>query len=135
MNYYDEELQRLQQEMMEKERADAKLADLYIQQNELEKKAAEFRKIMEEEQEDVERLKRTNLTALFYRASGKMEEKLSKEEEEALAAVVKYDSAEKELQKKILHIMKNRHRGFRTARFNMRGCLRRKRKRSKNRAI
>ena len=28
MNYYDEELQRLQQEMMEKERADAKLADL-----------------------------------------------------------------------------------------------------------
>lgn len=98
MNYYDEELQRLQQEMMEKERADAKLADLYIQQNELEKKAAEFRKIMEEEQEDVERLKRTNLTALFYRASGKMEEKLSKEEEEALAAVVKYDSAEKELQ-------------------------------------
>ena len=82
MNYYDEELQRLQQEMMEKERADAKLADLYIQQNELEKKAAEFRKIMEEEQEDVERLKRTNLTALFYRASGKMEEKLSKEEED-----------------------------------------------------
>lgn len=97
MNYYDEELQRLQQEMMEKERADAKLADLYIQQNELEKKAAEFRKIMEEEQEDVERLKRTNLTALFYRASGKMEEKLSKEEEEAVAAVVKYDSAEREL--------------------------------------
>ncbi len=41
MNYYDEELQRLQQEMMEKERADVKLADLYIQQNELEKKAAE----------------------------------------------------------------------------------------------
>lgn len=97
MNYYDEELQRLQQEMMEKERADAKLADLYIQQNELEKKAAEFRKIMEEEQEDVERLKRTNLTALFYRASGKMEEKLSKEEEESVAAVVKYDSAEREL--------------------------------------
>lgn len=97
MNYYDEELQRIHQEMMEKERADAKLADLYIQQNELEKKVTEFRKIMEEEQEDVERLKRTNLTALFYRASGKMEEKLSKEEEEALAAVVKYDSAEREL--------------------------------------
>ena len=91
MNYYDEELQRLQQEMMEKERADAKLADLYIQQNELEKKAAEFRKIMEEEQEDVERLKRTNLTALFYRASGKMEEKLSKEEEEAEEDIAYYE--------------------------------------------
>lgn len=98
MNYYDEELQRLQQEMMEKERADAKLADLYIQQNELEKKAADLKKIMEDEQEDVDRLNRKSLTAFLYRASGKMEEKLSKEEEEALAAVVKYDSAEKELQ-------------------------------------
>ena len=98
MNYYDEELQRLQQEMMEKERADAKLADLYIQQNELEKKAADLKKIMEDEQEDVDRLNRKSLTAFLYRASGKMGEKLSKEEEEALAAVVKYDSAEKELQ-------------------------------------
>lgn len=98
MNYYDEELQRLQQEMMEKERADAKLADLYIQQNELEKKAADLKKIMEDEQEDVDRLNRKSLTAFLYRASGKMGEKLSKEEEEAFAAAVKYDAAAKELQ-------------------------------------
>lgn len=98
MNYYDEELQRLQQEMMEKERADAKLADLYNQQNELEKKAADLKKIMEDEQEDVDRLNRKSLTAFLYRASGKMGEKLSKEEEEAFAAAVKYDAATKELQ-------------------------------------
>lgn len=98
MNYYDEELQRLQQEMMEKERADAKLADLYNQQNELEKKAADLKKIMEDEQEDVDRLNRKSLTAFLYRASGKMGEKLSKEEEEAFAAAVKYDAAAKELQ-------------------------------------
>ena len=98
MNYYDEELQRLQQEMMEKERADAKLADLYIQQNELEKKAADLKKIMEDEQEDVDRLNRKSLTAFLYRASGKMGEKLSKEEKEAFAAAVKYDAAAKELQ-------------------------------------
>lgn len=98
MNYYDKELQRLQQEMMEKERADAKLADLYIQQNELEKKAADLKKIMEDEQEDVDRLNRKSLTAFLYRASGKMGEKLSKEEEEAFAAAVKYDAAAKELQ-------------------------------------
>lgn len=98
MNYYDEELQRLQQEMMEKERADAKLADLYIQQNELEKKAADLKKIMEDEQEDVDRLNRKSLTAFLYRASGKMGEKLSKEEEEAFAAAVKYDATAKELQ-------------------------------------
>nr|WP_294466192.1 hypothetical protein [uncultured Sellimonas sp.] len=98
MNYYDEELQRLQQEIMEKERADAKLADLYIQQNELEKNVEDLKKIMEEEQEDVDRLKRRGITALFYRAAGKMEEKLSKEEEEAFRAVVKYEAAKNELQ-------------------------------------
>ena len=31
MNYYDKELQRLQQEMMEKKRIHAKLSDLLIQ--------------------------------------------------------------------------------------------------------
>ncbi len=65
MNYYDEELQRLQQEMMEKERADVKLKDLYIQQNELEKKAANLKKIMEDEQEDVERLKPKKFYCVF----------------------------------------------------------------------
>ena len=38
MNYYDSELQRLQSEIMEKQRTDAKLSDLLLQQSDLEKK-------------------------------------------------------------------------------------------------
>ena len=38
MNYYDSELSRLQQEIIEKKRTDAKLSDLLIQQSDLEKR-------------------------------------------------------------------------------------------------
>ena len=41
MNYYDSELQRLQQEIMEKQRTDAKLSDLFLQQSDLEKRTEE----------------------------------------------------------------------------------------------
>ena len=46
----------------------------------------------------MDRLNRKSLTAFLYRASGKMGEKLSKEEKEAFAAAIKYDAAAKELQ-------------------------------------
>lgn len=98
MKYYTEELLSLQSQIMEKARTDAKLKDLYIQQQEMEKQTESLRKIMKDEQEDVDRLNRNSFTALFYKATGKMGEKLSKEEEEAFAAAVKYDTANRELQ-------------------------------------
>lgn len=98
MKYYTEELLSLQSQIMEKARTDAKLKDLYIQQQEMEKQTESLRKIMQDEQEDVDRLNRNSFTALFYKATGKMGEKLSKEEEEAFAAAVKYDTANRELQ-------------------------------------
>lgn len=97
MNYYDTELQRLQSELMEKKRTEAKLSDLLIQQAELKKRVSELQKIMRDEQEDVDRLNSRSLTALFYRMTGKIGEKMSKEEQEAYAAAVKYDAAESEL--------------------------------------
>lgn len=98
MNYYDSELQRLQSEIMEKQRTDAKLSDLFLQQSDLEKRTDELEKIMRKEQDDVDRLNARSLTAFFYRATGKMGEKLTKEEAEAYAAAVKYDAAKNELQ-------------------------------------
>ena len=98
MNYYDSELQRLQSEIMEKQRTDAKLSDLFLQQSDLEKRTDELEKIMRKEQDDVDRLNGRSLTAFFYRATGKMREKLTKEEAEAYAAAVKYDAAKNELQ-------------------------------------
>ena len=98
MNYYDSELQRLQSEIMEKQRTDAKLSDLFLQQSDLEKRTDELEKIMRKEQDDVDRLNGRSLTAFFYRATGKMGEKLTKEEAEAYAEAVKYDAAKNELQ-------------------------------------
>ena len=97
MKIYNEELQRLQAAMMEETRLEAKLAELMCQQKELVKKTNELHRSMRQEQEDVERLNSRNLTALYYRVTGKMGEKLSKEEQEAYAAAVRYDTAEKEL--------------------------------------
>ena len=80
MNYYDSELQRLQQEIMEKQRTDAKLSDLFLQQSDLEKRTEELQKTMQKEQGDVDRLNKRSITAFFYRTTGKMDEKLTKEE-------------------------------------------------------
>ena len=81
MNYYDKELQRLQQEMMEKKRIHAKLSDLLIQESDLEKRTQELEKILRREQKDVDRLTGKSLTAFFYKVVGQMEEKLTKEEQ------------------------------------------------------
>lgn len=97
-SYYDEDLHRLHQETLEKKGIEAMLSDLQIQKEELEKKSKDLEKLMNEEQEDVERLNKGSLTAFFYRVSGKLEEKLTKEEEEARAAAIKWEAAKASLQ-------------------------------------
>lgn len=97
MKYYTEELRILRNEIMEKERIKAKLEDLYIQQSELTNQSESLKKVMKEEQKDVDRLNKVTLSAFFYRATGKMDEKLTKEEGEAFAAAMKYESAEREI--------------------------------------
>lgn len=92
-NYDDEEIHRLQRDVMEKKKREAMLSDLLIQKEELEKKTVALKRSMDKEQEDVERLKASSLTAFYYRATGKLEEKLSQEEREVRAAAIKYDTA------------------------------------------
>lgn len=98
MNYYDSELQRMQKEIMEKKRLSAQLSDLLLQQAELEQKVTELGKVKQEEQEDVDRLQKGSLAVFFYKATGKIDEKLSKEQAEAYAAAVKYAAGERELE-------------------------------------
>ena len=71
MKVYNTELQRLQEEMMEEKRLEAKLAELKRQQEELAEKTDELRRIMKDEQEDVDRLNSRNLTAFYYKSSKK----------------------------------------------------------------
>ena len=70
MKYYDSDLQKLQQEVMEKERVEVKLKDLRAQKSELERKASELEKKKWEEQEDVDQLNGRSLKGLFYRVTG-----------------------------------------------------------------
>lgn len=49
------------------------------------------------EQKDVTRLEGRSLSAFFYNVVGKLDEKLTREREEAYAAAVKYDAAAREL--------------------------------------
>ena len=75
MKIYNTEFQRLQAAMMEETRLEAKLTELMRQHEELVKKTDELKQIMQHEQEDVERLNSRNLTAFYYRVTGKLGEK------------------------------------------------------------
>ena len=97
MAYYDEQLQLLQQQTMQKKRKESKLKELYTQHEVLSTRADELRKSKLDAQADVEHLEGRSLTAFFYAVIGKKDEKLNKEREEAYAARVKYDVIAREL--------------------------------------
>ena len=101
MNYYDSELQRMQKEIMEKKRLSAQLSDLLLQQAELEQKVTELGKVKQEEQEDVDRLQKGSLAVFFYKATGKIDEKLSKEQAEAQAKAAEQEKTIKQLRKEL----------------------------------
>ena len=94
---YNEQLQQLQEKVSQKKSLEVKLKEWQSQRSELDSKVRELKKIMWDEQADVDRLERTNLTSVFYALIGKKEDMLDKEKVEAYAAKVKYDTAAQEL--------------------------------------
>lgn len=97
MAIFDGQLQELHEKLSQKKSLEAKRKELETQKKELEAKVSELRTIMLNEQDDVTKLEGRSLTAFFYYVIGKMDEKLSKEREEAYAAAIKHDSAVSEL--------------------------------------
>lgn len=97
MNYYDEQLKQLQTQMAEKKRLEAVLTELRSQYKDLSVKVKELESKKLVEQADVEKLEGRSLAAFFYNVVGKMDEKLTKEKQEAYEASVKYDVACREL--------------------------------------
>ena len=92
-----ETLQRLAQQV-ERQRQLAVLAQSLNQQiSEVQRKADGLKADWKAEEADVEKLKKTGLTAIFYEIIGKKEEKLEKEQREALAAAARYQTAQAEL--------------------------------------
>ena len=91
------DLKGLQQQVAEKKRLEAKLQELYTQQEMLEAQTQTLERAKLNEQADVDRLEGRSLAAFFYNVVGKLDQKLDKERQEAYAAQVKYDAAAREL--------------------------------------
>lgn len=100
-----EQLQKLREQIGRKAHLTSMLDNLYVQEKEQKEKVEELRQEKEDEQKDVDRLEDRGLTALFYMtSSGKIDEKMTKEQKEAYAASVKYEAANQELKAIQYHI-------------------------------
>ena len=97
MKFYDEQLQKLQEQMARKRQLTSQVSELRSQQMTLSARVRELNRIRLQEQADVDQLEGRSLAAFFYHVIGKMDEQLTKEREEAYAAKVKYDAAAREL--------------------------------------
>ena len=98
MRNFDEELRELQQQAAMKNRLETILKELRIQKETLEARVEELSFQKDKEQLEVERLEKRSLANHFYHVVGKLDEKLTKEKQEAYEAAVKYDAAYYELQ-------------------------------------
>ena len=91
-------LLELQQKIASKHSLEAKLRELQDQKLEFGRKVISLRVALREEQADVEKLEGRSLANYFFQVVGKLDEKLTKERQEAYAAKVKLDAAERELE-------------------------------------
>lgn len=78
--------------------AGAQLAELERQRNERQQRVTETGAIYRREQDDVDRLEKGGLRAFFLELTGNMEERLTKERREAMAAKCQYDQAVSDLE-------------------------------------
>ncbi len=96
MNEKTKRLRELQEQKYRKVHLESLRADLTKQQRELSDKTVVLKAAMVNEQKDVDRLEKGGLVAMFYEMMGKKEQKLEKEQREAYAARLKYDTAVRE---------------------------------------
>lgn len=99
MILYNEQLRILYDMVCRKQHLEKMREELKEQKNVLSDNVNRLKEISRKEQADVDKLEGGSLAAFFYNVIGKMDEKLTKEREEAYAAAVKYDAAVKELEK------------------------------------
>ena len=90
-------LKELQQKIATRPALEAKLRELEAQKAEYDRKVVSLRVAFREEQADVEKLEGRSLANYFFQVVGKLDDKLTKERQEAYAARVKLDAAEREL--------------------------------------
>lgn len=84
---YDTQLRALQAQCARKKKLEAAAEELLAQQADYAARTRDLEQVFREEQADVDRLEGRSLSAFFYSVLGKMDEKLTKEQQEAYAAL------------------------------------------------
>lgn len=97
MSHFDQALIELSEQVDRLRQLKARAASLQAQVSELESKVQDLKTSFDSEQDDVRRLEGDGLKALLYKLAGRYDDKLSKEQEEMIAAQAKLDVAVKEL--------------------------------------
>ena len=92
-----ETLMELRQKAAAKQALEAKLRELHSQRSKFDKEVISLRVALRKERADVEKLEGRSLSNYFFQVVGRLDEKLGKERQEACAARVKLDAAEREL--------------------------------------
>lgn len=92
------ELERLREELAGLRRDQALLETLRQQEWQCKQETERLRRAWNKEQSDVDRLERVNLSSLLAGLTGRKEERLEKEEAEAVAARLQYQSAQGQLE-------------------------------------
>ena len=90
-------LSELQQKVAMKKPLEAKVNELQSQRRQYDQEVISLRVAFRQEQEDVEKLEGRSLANYFFQVIGKLDDKLDQERQEAYAANVKLDAAEREL--------------------------------------
>lgn len=80
------------------QKIDSMINELEGQLNDIKSKAYKLKKVLEKEKIDVEKLNKNSLASMFYSVIGKLEDRLEKEQQEALAAKLKYNQAVDDLE-------------------------------------
>lgn len=113
-------IQGLREQVARQKTLGAQLADLMAQRESLEKRERELAAERAEENKDVEQMEKGSLATLFYHMTGKFQDKLDKERQEAYAAAVRHDAVREELE-----AVKDRIRRTESERAELNGCERR----------
>lgn len=108
MILYNEQLRILYDMVCRKKHLEKMRKELTEQRYIVSNNVNELNKMRLKEQADVDKLEGGSLSAFFYNVIGKMDEKLTKEREEAYVATVKYDAAVKEFEKVKEDLLQNK---------------------------
>ena len=90
-------LNQLREQCARKQKLKSMLAELHLQREDLAAQAEKQHRILQTEQADVDRLETISLSSLFYSLLGKKDEQLSREQQEAAAARLRYEALLRQL--------------------------------------